>query len=104
MNERAKERKARALEKAEQDRIDTATGALLQSPDGRSFLWWLLDIGRLDTTPFTSNALTTAFACGEQNIGLQVKAQLITTDPEGFLNLLKEKAHDRHDDEHDDDD
>lgn len=91
MNERAELRKERQRAKRENDAIDKATSALLHSTDGRSFLWWLLDITRYGQTPFTGNALTTAFACGEQNISQQLLARITEVDPEGFLNLLKER-------------
>jgi len=99
VNERKELRKARAAEKRTDDSVDTATRALLTSPDGRSFLWWLLDITRYGGTPWTTNALTTSFNCGEQNIGQQLLARLTSVDPEGFLNLLKERNDDRHDDD-----
>ena len=96
MNERKQLRKARAAEKHIQQEIDNATRALLQSADGRRFIWWLLEITQYGQSPFTGNALTTAFACGEQNISQQLLAQLTSVDPEGFLNLLKERNDDRH--------
>ena len=104
MNERKELRKARATEKRTEDAIDTATRALLLSPDGKAFLWWMLGITRYGQTPWTTNALTTSFNCGEQNIGQQLLARLTAVDPEGFLNLLKERNDDRHDDDRSRDD
>ncbi len=104
MNERKELRKARKFEARIQQEIDNATRALLQSGDGRQFLWWLLEIGRYGQVPFTGNALTTAFQCGELNVGQQLLAQLTSVDPEGFLNLLKERNDDRHDEPNRDDD
>ena len=104
MNERKELRKARAAEKRTDDAIDTATRALLHSPDGKEFIWWMLGITRYGETPWTSNALSTSFNCGEQNIGLQLLARMTSVDPEGFLNLLKERNDDRHDDDRSRDD
>ena len=103
MNERKELRKERQRQKLEKESIDKVTSALLRSPDGRKFLWWLLDIGRYGQIPFTGNALTGAFQCGELNVGQQVLAQLTETDPEGFLILLKERSDERYNDKQRDD-
>jgi len=94
MNERTQLRKARRYEKLDEDAINKATTALLRSPDGRKFVGWLLDITRYGQQPFTGNALSTAFACGELNVGQQFLARATDVDPEGFLAFLKERAHD----------
>ena len=104
MSERKELRKARAAEKKIEESIDTATRALLRSPDGKIFLWWMLDITRYGLTPYSGNALATAFNCGELNIGQQLLARMTTVDPEGFLNLLQERNNDRYDNESDDSD
>ena len=104
MNERKELRKARAAEARDVRAVDTAVGALLHSPDGRAYLWWMLGITRYGQTPYTGNALATAFNCGELNIGQQLLARIMEVDPEGFLNLLKEKNDERRIDEPRDDD
>ena len=91
MDKRKELRKLRADDKRRETEIATATSALLHSADGRAFIWWLLDITHYGQTPWTTNALTTSFKCGEHNIGQQLLARMTTVDPEGFLSLLKEK-------------
>ena len=91
MDKRKELRKLRAVEKRLEAQIDTATSALLHSPDGRAFIWWILGITHYGLTPWTTNALTTSFRCGEHNIGQQLLARMTSVDPEGFLSLLKEK-------------
>ena len=49
--------------------VDEAIRALFQHQSTRRLLWWLLQIGRFGTQPFARNALDTAFACGELNVG-----------------------------------
>ncbi len=91
MDKRKELRKQRAADKRIEAEIDSATSALLRSPDGRAFIWWILGITHYGLTPWTTNALTTSFKCGEHNIGQQLLARMTTVDPEGFLSLLKEK-------------
>ena len=95
MDKRKELRKLRAVEKRIDTQTDTATSALLHSPDGRAFIWWILGITHYGLTPWTTNALTTSFKCGEHNIGQQLLARMTSVDPEGFLSLLKEKNDER---------
>jgi hypothetical protein len=75
--------------------IDAAFGALLQHNGGRKMLWWLLQIGRVGQQPFSNNALQTAFACGELNVGQQVLDRITSVSPEGYLEMMKEMADER---------
>ena len=76
--------------------IDDAIGDLLQHAHGRRLLYWLLEIGKaIGINPFTANALTTAFACGEQNIGQQIMVRILDKHPDSFLEMLKERANER---------
>src|SRR5690606_41749848 len=59
------------------------------------FLWFLLEITKVGRQPFTANALTTSFCCGELNIGQQIVAQIIEADPAGYVRLLEEKHNGR---------
>ena len=78
----------------EQDegQIDLAVSALLEHEHGRRFLWWLLERGRVGQQPFSNNALQTAFACGELNVGQQVLDRITTVSPQGYVNMMKEQA------------
>ncbi len=77
--------------------IDDAIGQLLQHAHGRRLLYWLLEIGKaIGINPFTGNALTTAFACGEQGVGQQVMVRILDKHPNGFMTMLKERANERH--------
>lgn len=72
--------------------IDAAIGALLQHAGGRRLLWWLLRVGKIGTQPFGGNALQTAFACGELNVGNQILDRITSVSPEGYVNMMKEQA------------
>lgn len=82
--------------KREKAEIDAAVSGLLQHPHGRRYLFWLLDIGKsIGANPFTGNALSTSFSCGEQNVGQQIMAHIIEVSPEGFLLMLKERENEK---------
>ncbi len=88
--------KVRWERKDEQD-IDSAIEALLQVPNGRRFLWWLLSIGKVGGQPFSPDAAVTAFNCGELNIGNQIMARLMSTSPDLYTAMTKEMLNERND-------
>lgn len=94
--ERIARRRNQILEQyAKQDQQTRANviGALCKHSDGRLFLAWLLEITKaIGVNAFTGNALTTAFNTGEQNIGQQLMAEIILTNEDLFVSILKEKA------------
>lgn len=81
-------------EKNRQAMVDTALSALLAKREGREFVWWLLEIGRVAQQPFTVDPYRTAFLCGELNVGQQILARLLEKFPEGYLEILQEKNED----------
>lgn len=85
-------RRQKAQQKRDQEEIDEACKALLSVPRGRKYLWWLLQIGRVGTQPFSANALQTSFACGELNVGNQILAHIISVDPAGYVRMMQEQA------------
>lgn len=80
-----------AQEAARKDFIRASMGLR----QGREYFYWLLGITNLNANPFTSNALTTAFNCGEANVGQQVRDHLIAVSPDHYLTMLKEKEDER---------
>lgn len=62
---------------------------LLNTKEGRRFLWRLLSLTGLFQSSFTGNS-TTFFKEGSRNIGLQVLADINDANPEGYLLMLKE--------------
>lgn len=73
-------------------KIDAAISALFEHEHGRRFLWWILELGRVHNQPFTGNALTTAFGCGELNVGQRFLERLLLVSPQGYVNMLQEMA------------
>lgn len=89
---------ARRLEKYNKNakaEVDKTFSDLLQSHAGRNFVWWLLQIGQVNTQPFRGDEGRTAFACGELNVGNKILARAVELSPDGYLNLLKEKQNER---------
>lgn len=90
------DRRAKAsYQKRVNGEIDAAISACLNTSNGRRLLWWILELGHINQQPFTSNALSTAFQCGELNVGNQVLARIMEVNPDGYLTMMKEKALER---------
>ena len=75
--------------------IESAVSALTEHAQGRKFLWWLLQIGRVGDQPFSGNALGTAFNCGELNVGQRILDRIVSISPEGYILMMKENADER---------
>jgi hypothetical protein len=77
---------------AEQDQlvIEEEYRKLLRTSQGRQLLYHLLSIGGIGKNPFTANALTMSFACGELNVGQRILADILATDAEGWILMQKE--------------
>jgi hypothetical protein len=78
---------AREREAAMNDFIQGA----MRVPQGRVFFYELLAMCKIGVNPFTTHALTTAFNCGERNIGDQIQARLTVLSPNLYLQMLKEQ-------------
>ena len=66
---------------------------ILQRPDGRAFIGWLIfDHGMVMLPAFTQNALTTAFNAGKQDLARQLWATLEREFPAELAALIKERA------------
>jgi hypothetical protein len=92
MGDQAKLRRARTLAKLEKSKIDSFLATALADPFGRKYLWWLLEITKISANPFSNNALTTSFQCGELNVGQQILAHIIEVDPAGYVRMQQERA------------
>lgn len=85
----------RRWQKEDDFAIESAISALATHAQGRKFLWWLLEIGRVGLQPYSGNALGTAFACGELNVGQRVLDRIIAVTPDGYISMMKENADER---------
>lgn len=79
-------------QKEDELKIDSAVSRFVADREGRKFLWWLLEIGRVGLQPYANNALNTAFNCGEMNVGQRILDRIISVSPEGYLTMMKENS------------
>lgn len=72
--------------------IDETLRVLLTLDKGQKLIWWLLQIGKVGTQPFTVDPHTTSFQCGELNVGQRILDRLIEVNPTGYAEMqLKRK-------------
>jgi hypothetical protein len=98
MDDRAEKKRYKRLELVEKNRkaqLDEYVKVSMNLPQGRTFFFWLLELAGIGQNPFTANALTTSFKCGELNIGQQILAQIIEVAPADYLKMLREKEEER---------
>lgn len=98
LDEKAQKKQSRRmldLERQAQLKRDDFVKAALTRPEGREYIYWLIEICQLGHNAFTANALTTSFRCGEQNVGQQIQAHIIQVAPEGYLQMLRGKEEER---------
>lgn len=97
------QKKQRALLRIKEQEKLEAVRALYSKPEGRTYLWWLLEIsGAIAQNAFHLDPYRTAFRCGEQNVGQQILAHMLQVDTNAFTEIMKEKADGRrHNPEHD---
>jgi hypothetical protein len=84
-----------SLDRQVQLRRDAFVKAAVTTKEGREYLYWLLELSRVGRNPYSGNALSTAFACGELNVGQQIQAHIIDVAPNAFLQMLAEKEEER---------
>jgi hypothetical protein len=92
MNE---EKLKRRWQKEDEFKIESAVSKFITDAEGRKFLWWLLEIGRIGGQPYSGNALNTAFNCGELNVGQRILDRIISVSPDGYLKMMKENEDER---------
>lgn len=79
----------------DENAIHESIAALMKHPQGRKFLWWLLQVGGVGSQPFSGNALQTSFNCGVLNVGNQILEKIVSTSSEGYLEMMKESEDER---------
>jgi hypothetical protein len=85
-----KEKLQRERGRAKEDFIRASLG----TREGRIWFWDLLDECGVFRNPWTANALVTAHACGEMNVGQKVLAEVVRIVPDYFSTMLKENESD----------
>lgn len=66
---------------------------MLESVNGRIWLWELLSTCGIRRTPYVADSASrTDFNCGMANVGLMIEADLVKNFPKGYLQMLMERS------------
>lgn len=92
-NERKENKEKRRQLSIKQVDREKAINQLYASREGREFLWWLLELTQaFGHNPYRGTDRDTAFMCGVQNVGQQLLAHMMTSNPAAFTNMLLERS------------
>jgi hypothetical protein len=88
---------AEEFEEADATAIQNAANALLITPDGKKFLWWLLKTSNaIGAQPYAAgDPHRTAFNCGTLEVGNAILALVTGTNPAAYLKFMMEQENDR---------
>lgn len=70
--------------------VEKALLGLLETVEGRRFLWMVVGLGRLFVNAFDTDAARMAFRLGEQNVAQQILLRIAELSPEGWYTVQKE--------------
>ncbi|MDA8231577.1 MAG: hypothetical protein M0006_09585 [Magnetospirillum sp.] len=85
-------REQRKAERAESRRL-AAFKAVMATPEGRRYVWWLLERCGVFRTSFTGDSAT-FFNEGQRNVGLTLLGDIHAVCPEHYLTMLTEAEED----------
>ena len=88
--ERRKEQNRKARDK--QNLIDEGLRQIMQTPQGRAWMWSQLEFCGPFRSPFAQSADVTAFQCGQQNVGLLLLGNIMRLCPDEYLTMAKENS------------
>ena len=80
----------RRSDKASQESVDAFLRHSMGLVDGRRYFYGLLVRCHVFANPYTGRAGTTAFACGELNVGQQVLADIMRIAPDEYVQMMRE--------------
>lgn len=83
-----KDAKQRAKLRREREVSDLK--AVMSTPEGRRFVWRLLDLGQIFESRFRMNSLEMAFVEGNANLATAIYADIDAECPELFLKMRNE--------------
>lgn len=70
--------------------LKEALVGIMRTPSGRSWIKSVLDRCHAYSSPYSSDPISMAFNCGEQNIGLQLVAEVHAASDDLYLQMMKE--------------
>lgn len=90
----AKTERQLEAEKRKRDREQSDLKKILATPEGRRFVWGLLEQAGVFRSSFTGNSQT-FFLEGRRDLGLQLLAKVFAAKPEAFAQMQREVASER---------
>ena len=88
---RQKEKQSAIADASRQSVLHTVMSTI----EGRTFIWDFLASCHIFTTTFTGDALTSAFAEGERNVGQRLLSDIMVVCPDQYIQAMRE-ANERH--------
>lgn len=76
--------------KSDRSMDDGVLLSLMTTPNGRAWMWRLIARCHAFRTPYTGENNATNFQLGEQNIGLELIADLLRACPDQFIFMMRE--------------
>ena len=84
------ETKSKRQEKIELQEQTNDIIAVMKIPQGRRFIWRLLEKARIFSSPYAGSTNDTMLRLGEHNFGLFVMTKVIDANPDLYLLMQKE--------------
>lgn len=86
-------RQARERRRAREDqqRLEGDLRAVMSMPQGRRFVWWLIDaVGGTFSPSYAEDGLNTAYNEGRRAVGIGLMTEVQRVVPESYLTMLRE--------------
>lgn len=87
--------KRKVTAKHKQKELDEFTSAMMDTSQGRGWMWDILTATKVFQTVFSTRALEMAFNEGQRNVGLRLMADLMRVSPDQYITMARENG-DRH--------
>ena len=84
-------KKRRDESKRTDNKRDAFLSAMMEQPEGRSWMWWLMEQTNMYHASFSPNAMVMAHKEGARNVGLAVLAEVMRVAPAEYLLMMKER-------------
>lgn len=78
------------LDDTQEQELRLALRAILQTLEGRKYLWHLMGLCGTFKQPFGGDVNRTIFNCGQQNIGQVILGEVLAVSPEAYQRMLQE--------------
>ena len=91
MTDKAQKRAVKRYEGNEEQIQANEVHNIMSRPQGRSFIYMLLEQFDTEGTPFHQDPHITAYRCGLQQAGQYIRGLVVTHAPEQYVQMLQER-------------